>query len=415
MMLNRLEEIKEKYRKDGGPGSGNWGHSGVEGQHGGSAPGGGTVNRYVAINGGGYTSFAKMRNEFAKPHVPSASELKTVPKGTKLIAPNGESYIKQAGTKWMAEKDAFGHKTDNGTIIGGYSLNKAMWNKEVKLAVPKSAEEEFMKDKAVKSFEIEEEANVKPEWKQTLPNKDVFPDDGFSQERVDAAKKWPPDDTVGVYAEQTENAWAQLDQQAKNDLYSYTTGSSFVNEPLHEVQYKGYKNDDSVRAINNITEAIDKCSIPQDTIMYHGLDKAGFQALMGMDGNLTKTNMNKLSNKVGIDEGFVSCGAGDGTGFQHKDVVMEIFVPQGAKGMYVEPFSHYGAGDKSPDWDGKVTQSYASGECEVILQRGGAYKVTGAYKDGTQWRVQCQLVNQDTTNMKEETFSKYAKNLTGNY
>lgn len=54
----KLLLIQIGMHSDGGPGSGNWGHSSVEGVRGGSAPGGGTANR-LGTKEGGYTSEAK--------------------------------------------------------------------------------------------------------------------------------------------------------------------------------------------------------------------------------------------------------------------------------------------------------------------------------------------------------------------
>lgn len=57
---------------DGGPGSGNWGHSSVKGVRGGSAPGGGKANR-LGTKEGGYTSEAKAWAENKKKNKQSAA------------------------------------------------------------------------------------------------------------------------------------------------------------------------------------------------------------------------------------------------------------------------------------------------------------------------------------------------------
>lgn len=73
-MLSMLKKIKERHarRLDGGPGSGNWGHVGVIGQHGGSASGGGAAFRMEnkgynpkTSGGGKAKSFWQQRKELS--------------------------------------------------------------------------------------------------------------------------------------------------------------------------------------------------------------------------------------------------------------------------------------------------------------------------------------------------------------
>lgn len=56
---------KRQSRCDGGPGSGNWGHAGVKGQRGGSAPGGGAANR-LGSKEKGFSSAVKVSSAWSK-------------------------------------------------------------------------------------------------------------------------------------------------------------------------------------------------------------------------------------------------------------------------------------------------------------------------------------------------------------
>lgn len=124
----------------------------------------------------------------------------------------------------------------------------------------------------------------------------------------------------------------------------------------------------------NLTNAIDKADVPVSTVMWHGVGEHGFSSLMKIP-DISDKSLNSIIGKSGVDDGFVSCGTSEEKSFD-KDVIIHIRVPKGAKGLYVEPFSYYGLGSKSSDWDGKITQTYVGSENETILQRGGEYYVT---------------------------------------
>lgn len=128
------------FHSDGGYGSGDWGHQGRPGIVGGSGGGGGAaMHRYTDPKTGTYTSFAKVRAAAARSHQPNTQELKDYPDGTKLIS-GGKVYTKLAGnggTKWQDE---------DGNVIGSHTLNtQELWGKNVKVAIPRSKEDETMK------------------------------------------------------------------------------------------------------------------------------------------------------------------------------------------------------------------------------------------------------------------------------
>lgn len=389
-------------REDGGPGSGNWGHAGRPGQIGGSASkesgmSGSVANRYKTPDGG-YTSFAKERRKVATPHQTSTTELRSMPVGTRLMV-DGKAYTKIGDTKWQ-DKD--------GNEIGSYTLNKSeCWEKKVKLAVPKSAEAEFMKDKGEKGA-VSEKPKKSKEPKKEEP-KSTF-SSSYSEERLANARRLKGNESLEVYKDNIENAWSTFDQETKDDLYKYTTGSSFVNEPLHEISYVGPKYGGS-QAIKNLTAAIDKCEIPEDTYLYHSLKTDGFMKTFGIT-DMSKSTLDSLVGKFGSNNGFTSCGASEGHGWESEDyydtkpVKMEIFAPKGTKGIYVEPFSHYGKGADSSSWDGKITQTEVGKEDELILQRGGQYKFVGWNYSGGEYHIQVQLVGQDPSFDGYEPYTK---------
>jgi len=74
------------------------------------------------------------------------------------------------------------------------------------------------------------------------------------------------------------------------------------------------------------------------------------------------------------DDAFISTGAAADAGFNDK-ISYEILAPKGTKGIYTEPFSHYGGTNTSGTWDGKQAESYVSTEAEMLLQAGTTFIV----------------------------------------
>lgn len=238
---------------------------------------------------------------------------------------------------------------------------------------------------------------------------------GYDPERVNKTEILPRVDGYKMFMPATVEQWSKMTAKERKYLYKYTTGSRFVNEPLGERDYwassTGKK--DTTEGINAITKALNRCSIPEDCILSHGIGNGGFKAMFQIgDYENIEDAVNARIGQIGLNNTFFSCTA-DGGNPLSKPIVMDIFVPKGAKGMYVEPFSSYGLGAKSASWDGSydpdanVTDWDVSHENEVILQRGGMYKITGyEWKDG-EHHVICELVNQDTSLMTQEMWEKH--------
>ena len=216
------------------------------------------------------------------------------------------------------------------------------------------------------------------------------------------------DDSLQTFGPEIENSWASFDKKTKKALYDYTTGSSYVNEPLHGQKYLSYKGKDAVEDIDLLTKAIDGSTVKESTVMYHGVDTNGFCAMFGLSSYDGEKTLNSIIGKEGKDTGFYSCGSSEGSGFQHKAFIIDTFIPAGSKGIYVEPFSYYGNGQKGSGWNGKVAQSSVSQENETILQRNGRYKATGWYvgSDG-KTHVIAELVGQYPEQMGADQYEKY--------
>lgn len=245
-----------------------------------------------------------------------------------------------------------------------------------------------------------------------MTHSEVFGDGNYSPERVSSAKRNDETSSYQTLAPVCADVWNGLDDDERHWLYKYTTGSSFVNEPLTERKYYGSKSG-TTEAINNLTNAIDQAEIPEDCIMVHGIGNGGFRALfnIGSSEDIVEAVKARIG-QVGYEGAFMSCGADpDHNNYADgKPIQIELFVPKGAKGMYVEPFSEYGIdGNDNDAWDGDLDPyvDYAQGENEVILQRGGYLKLTGVKNEWGSIRVFCELVGQDPSAVTQEMWEKY--------
>ena len=229
-------------------------------------------------------------------------------------------------------------------------------------------------------------------------------DSAFSEERKAAAHRFKtPKDADAFMRATSGRVWASATSGEKNGAYGYTMSSGAWNRPLSGFEkpwsqhgsgwekkfYKGPGNvwldfEGKGKAIRDMTTLIEKSTYEEDVWLVRGCDYNAMDSFFGvsesqlrsMTTEQMKSQLVGQSNRI---ESFVSCGTAFGKGFSSKPVAMEIYCPAGSEMIYAEPWSHY-SGDGGKNWDGKTGQSYFGSEDETILQRGGYYTVTDAYK-----------------------------------
>ena len=405
--------IQNVIEKDGGPGSGNWGHEGREGEVGGSAPGGGKQNRITKRNGT-FTSNSKRRIKAAKPHVCTEKELLNMPNGTKIT-----NYY---GNVWQKLDKGYYINMSTGKTLSCHAIAYDVQGKNMKLslAVPKTYGKQKLKgENATKS-----EANKTPDA-FAAENGCSHEDDAFTSERRNNALKPTSQQSVDdMFREQTGKVWRTMDEETKQWFSDYTDSEyQTINDYLRmlasaEVTAEGLNSfsdewSDYIDGINNMTEAIGACTIDRDIIIPRGSGRDSVANLLGCDPDELLDN-DFLKTCIGrdmTDHAFMSCGTSIGTGMS-KQCRLEIYCPKGTKGMYAEPFSACGKGDKI-NWDSKRTdgrskQSSFSGEQEMILQRNTTLRITDAYFDpdeagsfGGRTVIRCEVIRQDPRKLKK--------------
>ena len=231
-------------------------------------------------------------------------------------------------------------------------------------------------------------------------------DSAFSEERKAAAHKFKTPKEADAFMRATSGrVWAAATDAQRDGIYGYTMSSGAWNRPLSGFQkpwsqsgsgwekkfYEGAGNvwidyEGKGSQIRSMTEIIEQSTYEEDVWLVRGCDYNAMDSFFRMSESklrsLTTEQMREQlvgrSNRIGS---FVSCGTAFGKGFSSKPVAMEIYCPAGSEMMYAEPFSHYsGASYNGKSWDGKKKQTSFGSEDETILQRGGYYTVTDAYK-----------------------------------
>lgn len=242
----------------------------------------------------------------------------------------------------------------------------------------------------------------------------AFDNDAYSQERKDAALWSNKRSADGLFDKQTgddyfrpfaERDWKKWDANQKDVAYLYTSGSSYINEPLYTKYYStkyGLKGEvrDSWADINTLTEMIDNSTpFTRDVWLNRGASIGEFFGQFGEDLYSYINNPGALIGKVGEQKAFLSTAHSKSWGFVDdgnaatRNVVYNIYCPKGTKGIYTEPYSAFGSGSRK--WDGKSVTPLRN-ELEVILQRSTRLRVIKAeYKRG-QWFIDMEVIGQPT-------------------
>lgn len=257
----------------------------------------------------------------------------------------------------------------------------------------------------------------------------IFDSDVFTQARKDAAKWFTKkeygtaleafkacDDYMSQYAEEI---WKTLSKEEKMILWLYTDGSKYISEEMLGTYCLQIKSaiDGSLRNgladANVITSIIEKApALKDDMWMQSGKSIGAFNAIFDtrIDSArwVNEAELKSLIGKEGRSDIFMSChGARSGAFTKNtntgsaNDVILSIYMPQGTKGIYCEPFASFGdernpgkRGIQAFDWDGKKRQELPSDQVEWLLQRGSKFRITKAYKANGKIYIDVDLIEQ---------------------
>lgn len=234
-----------------------------------------------------------------------------------------------------------------------------------------------------------------------------------------------------IMSKYAEDLWGKLTAEEKHVAYLYTSGSRYINEPLYGGWYCKTKYGidglprDSVRDANILTSIIEKAK-PLEKPMWveHTEDYGAFAGRFGIDlrGMTSKAaqqfvgteavNLPFMSTSCAADSYFAKLMDAD---FVREvnycgsplNINMRILLPKGTKGIYCEPFAHFGDGrglygktkgrygEAAAKWTGKNrnNEGYeASDQVEFLIQRGAKFRIKSLKKTGTKWDVELELI-----------------------
>ncbi|MDR1595295.1 MAG: ADP-ribosyltransferase [Prevotellaceae bacterium] len=229
----------------------------------------------------------------------------------------------------------------------------------------------------------------------------IYDDSNYTKARKDAAMWTENSEDADKKVRGTlESVWKNAATDEKEAAYYYTSGSSYVNEPLRGQTYYGNKGRDSKKDIDNLTNTINKSSYDFDIWIQRGVDNINVESIFGVDlDQVGITDAKKmLLGKDGVEPAFASCGDSKGSGFPNKNVIYNIYCPKGTKMLYCEPFSAYGShnegGKKGLSWDGKAKAKMIDTEAEMLLQRGTKFKITKVEYSRGKWYIDLDVIGQ---------------------
>jgi hypothetical protein len=83
-----------------------------------------------------------------------------------------------------------------------------------------------------------------------------------------------------------------------------------------------------------------------------------------------------------------------GKGFSHQEVIYNIYCPKGTKMLYLEPFSQFGQGARSVNWDGISSQLNFSDEAEILIQKSTTFRITKAEYTKGKYFIDVEVIGQ---------------------
>ena len=263
---------------------------------------------------------------------------------------------------------------------------------------------------------------------------EMFPNSAFSALQKNLA--FDPRSRIEADAKHRgylDSIWDTLSDYEKYSIWQYTEGSGGFNRPLSGYlqnwgNYVGTNNvplssenkagwlpgefekivgSKSVHydlATENLTGAIQKSRLQQNTYLARGSDVAGLTGLFRNSGHFddivvaarsaSEADLKRLLvGSSAYNPAFTSTGVHSSSAFDG-DVRYKIYAPKGTRGIYAEPQSNYGA--TSPDRLYKKGMHYSrvGSEAEIILQRGTEFRVTNVSVSYGRIKIEMEIVAQ---------------------
>lgn len=168
----------------------------------------------------------------------------------------------------------------------------------------------------------------------------------------------------------------ELSEKERDSVQAYT-GHHYraMNRDLREDNISG---SDKKYYIEGTTSALEKFEVVDDITLWRGM---GSENTLARNLNVSREQLAQMVTDGSIvgqgftEKGFCSAGVTPGAGW-NKQVSMEIYIPRGTRGMYVDPISMH------------------SGEHELLLQRNTTFEIMKAEYVGGNYKLYVSVVGQ---------------------
>ena len=194
------------------------------------------------------------------------------------------------------------------------------------------------------------------------------PNNMYSQQRKNKAI-WcqSSDEANKTFIPIAQKQRKDMTEEELDAIIDYTgSGSSTINRPLNAIHHSsGWGSSGKKKAYEQaklMTDALDKCSSPQDVWLQRGVSEMHFGGIDFTDILTGNTPLSSIVGKEFINNSFMSCGSAKNEGFVSPKLIMNIYCPRGTKMHYVEDVTNVG------------------GEYETIINRGYHFVVKKAVK-----------------------------------
>ena len=271
----------------------------------------------------------------------------------------------------------------------------------------------IVSDMQAKREALKKAADARARKKAGPPSAISFGDECFTDDRRNNAKWFINDNDANDYFfDNATGAWAKASASEREAMWSYTSGSSYITEPLRAIDgYHHYytdRLDKARRHVDGMTSYIERASFNDDVWVKRDEISAFMKYRFNLPNDLDDyiSDPSKLVGMIGRDDSFMSCGSCKGTSFGSKPVCLNIYCPKGTRAAYAEPFSEYGSYHDSgvccpgKNWDG-ASKPTSLNENEIILQRGTQFRITKAEYTHGKWYIDLEVIGQDPRAIKE--------------
>lgn len=293
-------------------------------------------------------------------------------------------------------------KDSHSTYFPGISTADDTWTKEELGAIEKSYKKEQDQQYSVRQAEkfgrlaeysLDKENREKYKIQAEKQKQKLYEEDILK-----SATKFDNKQAADTYHRPiTEKMWKEFDDDQKKALWRYT-GSEYreINTSLRQGTVENQRQ--SIQDyVKDMTEAIDKCLMPDDVWVRRGVSANGLSALLEIDVEKLKNKdfQSSVISKECIEKGFMSTGVSKEAGFS--GINLDICLPKGTKAIYAEPFSQYGGTNSNGTWDGKEKAGHIGAEAEIIVQRNSTFRIMAIDSDenGMIKRVELLLIKHE--------------------